>query len=63
MFIDEKTIKGSVIRSRKDMREVIKLASEGSIKVICESFPLEQANEVLERLKYSRIEARAVLTV
>ncbi len=63
MFIDEKTIKGSVIGSRKDMHEVIKLASEGSIKVMCESFPLDQANEVLERLKHGRIEARAVLTV
>jgi len=63
MFIDEKTIKGSVIGSRKDMREVLKLASEGSIEVVCESFPLNQANEVLERLKHSRVEARAVLTV
>ncbi len=63
MFIDEKIIKGSVIGSRKDMREVVKLASEGSIKVFCESFPLGQANEVLERLKHGRVEARAVLTV
>jgi len=63
MFIDEKTIKGSVIGSRKDMREVVKLASGGSIEVVCESFPLSQANEVLERLKHSRVEARAVLTV
>jgi len=63
MFIDEKTIKGSVIGSRKDMREVVKIASEGSIEVVCESFPLDQANEVLERLKQSRVEARAVLTV
>jgi propanol-preferring alcohol dehydrogenase len=63
MFVDEKTIKGSVIGSRKDMQEVLKLASEGSIEVFCESFPLSQANEVLERLKHSKVEARAVLTV
>lgn len=63
MFIDEKVIKGSVIGSRKDMREVLKLASEGSIEVVCERFPLDQANEVLERLKHSRVEARAVLAV
>lgn len=61
MFIDEKTIKGSVIGSRKDMKEVIKLAANGSIEVFCEKFPLNEANEVLERLKHSKIEARAVL--
>ncbi|HLE35237.1 MAG TPA: alcohol dehydrogenase catalytic domain-containing protein [Nitrososphaerales archaeon] len=63
MFVDEKTIKGSVIGSRKDMQEVLKIASEGSIEVFCESFPLSQANEVLERLKHGKVEARAVLTV
>jgi propanol-preferring alcohol dehydrogenase len=63
MFVDEKVIKGSVIGSRQDMREVLKLTAEGSIEVVCEDFPLDQANEVLERLKHSRIEARAVLRV
>ncbi len=63
MFVDEKTIKGSVIGSRKDMQEVLKLASDGSIAVFCEGFPLNQANEVLERLKHGKVEARAVLTV
>jgi propanol-preferring alcohol dehydrogenase len=63
MFVDEKTIKGSVIGSRKDMQEVLKIASEGSIEVFCESFPLNQANDVLEKLKHSNVEARAVLTV
>jgi propanol-preferring alcohol dehydrogenase len=63
MFVDEKTIKGSVIGSRKDMQEVLKLASEGSIEVFCESFPLSQANVVLERLKHGKVEARAVLTL
>ncbi|GIU72105.1 MAG: zinc-dependent alcohol dehydrogenase [Candidatus Nitrosocaldaceae archaeon] len=63
MFIDEKIIKGSVIGSRKDMRDVLTLASRGLIKIITKEFPLEDANEVLEALKYSKIEARAVLKV
>jgi len=63
MFIDEKIIKGSVIGSRKDMHDVITLASHGLIKVITESFPLEEANDVLKALKYSKIEARAVLKI
>ena len=63
MFVDEKIIKGSVIGSRKDMRDVLALASRRLIKIITKDFPLEDANEVLEALKYSRIEARAVLKV
>ncbi|MFQ5920575.1 MAG: alcohol dehydrogenase catalytic domain-containing protein [Nitrososphaerales archaeon] len=63
MFVDEKVIKGSVIGSRKDMNDVLNLASEGRIEVVCETFPLGQANEVLDKLKHGRVEARAVLTV
>ena len=58
---DEKTIRGTLIGSRKDMEEVIKIADEKKLKVISEAFPLEQANEVLSKLKNSKIEARAVL--
>ena len=45
----------------KDMKDVIDIAEKNDFKVVTESFPLEQANEVLERLKNSDIEARAVL--
>ncbi len=58
---EEKTIRGTVIGSRKDMKEVIRIADEKNIKVISEVYPLEQANEVLAKLKTSAIEARAVL--
>jgi propanol-preferring alcohol dehydrogenase len=61
MFVDEKVIKGSVIGSRKDMKEVLALAADGSIEVVCEKHPLSDANEVLAKLKTSKIEARAVL--
>jgi propanol-preferring alcohol dehydrogenase len=58
---DEKTIKGTLIGSRKDMKEVIRIADEKNLKVICEVYPLEKANEVLAKLKTSQVEARAVL--
>ena len=43
------------------MEEVVRLADEHNLSVMTEAFPLEQANEVLEKLKNSNIEARAVL--
>lgn len=58
----EKTLRGTLIGSRSDMGDVVRLAKENDIKVIYKTYPLEQANQVLEDLKFSRIAARAVLT-
>ena len=58
---EEKTIRGTLIGSTKDMEEVINICTEKKIEVISEIFQLESANEVLEKLKNSEIEARAVL--
>ena len=61
LAFEEQTIRGTLIGSRKDMEDVIKISDERKIEVVTESFPLEQANEVLVRLKNSEIAARAVL--
>jgi propanol-preferring alcohol dehydrogenase len=61
LAFEEKTIRGTLIGSRKDMEDVIKISDEHKLEVVTESFPLEQANEVLTKLKNSEIDARAVL--
>ena len=61
LAFEEKTVRGTLIGSMKDMEDVIRIAKDNDFKVVTETFPLEQANEVLERLKNSDIEARAVL--
>ena len=61
LAFEEKTIRGTLIGSRKDMEEVIKIAEEKKLHVVTETFPLDEANEVLEKLKTSEIDARAVL--
>jgi len=58
---EEKTIRGTLIGSTKDMEQVIKICDENKIEVIYQTFPLENANEALKKLKDSQIEARAVL--
>lgn len=61
LAFEEKTVRGTLIGSRKDMEEVIRLAHSEGLKVVYETFPLEKANEVLKMLKDSKVEARAVL--
>lgn len=57
----EKTLRGTLIGSRKDMGQVVQIAKNNDIKIIYKSYDLEQANEVLAELKHSKIDARAVL--
>ena len=61
LAFEEKTIRGTLIGSRKDMEDVIKIASENKLEVVTETFPLEEANQVLVKLKNSEINGRAVL--
>jgi propanol-preferring alcohol dehydrogenase len=58
---EEKIVKGSVIGTRKDMADLVKLAGGSGLKVVVETRKLAEANEVLARLKKSQVEARAVL--
>jgi len=58
---EEKTIRGTLIGSTKDMEQVIRICHDKKLEVLSETFPLEKANEVLKKLKDSKIEARAVL--
>jgi len=60
-FADEHTIIGSVIGSRMDMIETSKLAGKRKVQVKWQGFKLEEANDVLLRLKRGEIVGRAVL--
>jgi alcohol dehydrogenase, propanol-preferring len=51
----------SAVGSRKDLREVLALASEGKIKTVAETCRLEEINDVFERMKQGRIVGRVVL--
>jgi len=61
LAFEEKTIRGTLIGSRKDMEDVIEISEKNNFEVVTETFPLEQANQALQKLKTSDIEARAVL--
>lgn len=58
---EEKMIRGTVLGSRQDMADLVQLAADRNLRVVMETHPLAEANEVLARLKKSEVEARAVL--
>jgi len=61
VFPHEYTVTTSVIGTRSDMIETLKIAAAGKIKVRTKSFPLSDASAILERLKRGEITGRAVL--
>lgn len=61
-FVDGKSLIGTVIGSRRQMHEVLRLAGAGKIKAVVETASMDQATEVLRRLKDGKVRARAVLT-
>ena len=60
-FAQEKTVVGSLLGNRAQMREVLGLAAAGKLRIVHEAHPLADANLVLLRLKAGEIPARAVL--
>ena len=61
VFPEEYSIVGSVIGTRHDMNETLKIASMGKLKVDCVCYKLNEAEDVLIRLKQGKIVGRAVL--
>lgn len=60
-FNKAQTIKASILGSRKDMNEVLRLASEGKVRTVVDRFPLEDAAHALELLAAGQLRSRAVL--
>ncbi len=62
-FPDQKQIIGSVIGSRWEMEDVLKIAATGKVKSMVETYTLDKTDEALRALKAGEIEARAVITM
>jgi len=59
----ERTIRSVANSTRQDVLDFLRVAAEVPVRTEIEIFPLEAANEVLQRLKQSQIHGAAVLTM
>jgi propanol-preferring alcohol dehydrogenase len=55
------TVVGSIVGTRKDLREVFELHRAGLTRVISETRPLDQVNEAIADVEAGRVTARIVL--
>ncbi len=55
------TIRGSIVGTRQDMAEALDFFARGLIHPIVEAVPLEDINEVFDRMEHGQIAGRAVI--
>ncbi len=63
LIYGERTIRSVANTTRKDAEELLVEASEIPVRTVVETFPLEDANEVLLMMKQSRLRGGAALVV
>ena len=63
LLYSERTVRSVANSTRQDARELLALADEIPIQTEVEAFRLEEANQALVRLKESRVQGAAVLTL
>ncbi|MBA2963803.1 MULTISPECIES: alcohol dehydrogenase AdhP [Ramlibacter] len=61
MVLNAKTVRGSIVGTRKDLQEAIAFAAEGKVRTVCSTDSLDNVNDVLNRLRDGHIEGRVVL--
>lgn len=59
----ERTLRSTANATREDARELMELAASIPIRTDVQTFPLEEANEALRRLKHSELRGSAVLQI
>lgn len=57
------SVKGSIVGTRKDLQECLELAAQGKIKTMIETQPLDNINEIFDRLENGEINGRVVLEI
>jgi propanol-preferring alcohol dehydrogenase len=61
--LNRHTIRGSIVGTRKDLQEAIDFAMEGKVTTTVNTAPLEDINQIFDRMKKGQIEGRMVLNI
>lgn len=62
VVLNAKTVRGSIVGTRQDLREALQFAADGQIRAQTTPHKLEEINAVFDALRRGRVDGRAVLT-
>jgi alcohol dehydrogenase, propanol-preferring len=63
MVLNAKTVRGSIVGTRKDLQEALEFAGEGKVHTVFNERPLEDVNEILDRMRHADITGRTVMRI
>ncbi len=63
VVLNAKTVRGSIVGTRKDLEEALAFAAEGKVKATFTTDRLEHINDVFGRMRQGTIDGRVVLTM
>lgn len=61
MVLNRKTVRGSIVGTRKDLKECLSFAAEGKVSVHYSLDRLENINNIFDKMKEGKIQGRIVL--
>jgi propanol-preferring alcohol dehydrogenase len=61
VVLNAKTVRGSIVGTRKDLQEALEFADEGKVRTIYSEDHLDNINAVFARLRQGDIEGRVVM--
>jgi propanol-preferring alcohol dehydrogenase len=63
MVLNRITVRGSIVGTRLDLQECLDIAAKGKVKAHIQKKPLDDINDVLDRMKKGQLEGRIVLSL
>jgi alcohol dehydrogenase, propanol-preferring len=63
MVLNAKTVRGSIVGTRKDLQEALAFAGEGKVHTTFTEGRLDNINAILARLKAGDVEGRMVMSI
>ena len=61
VVLNAKTVRGSIVGTRKDLQEALAFAGEGKVHTVYSEDRIENINAILDRMRKGEIEGRVVL--
>ena len=61
MVLDGITVRGSIVGTRLDLKEALDIAAKGKVKAHVSVEPLENINDIFDRMEHGKIDGRIVI--